>query len=94
MRIECPHGHHHVELVELDTLTRCPTCGSKVSVVVDTVSYARKARPELDGYELVARLGMGQFGEASQHRSVHSSGSTPLASNPSNSSAPQVELPA
>ena len=70
MRIECPHCHHHVEVVELDTVTRCPTCGSKVSVIVDTVSYTRTAQPQMEGYELVARLGMGQFGEVWKAKSL------------------------
>ncbi|HJT34750.1 MAG TPA: protein kinase, partial [Pirellulales bacterium] len=65
MNIRCPHCHQPVELLDDAGLEEidCPSCGSHFSLLGDrTASYHGEQARTLGHFELVDRLGVGQFG--------------------------------
>jgi WD40 repeat protein/tRNA A-37 threonylcarbamoyl transferase component Bud32 len=65
MHVRCPHCHQPVELVESVGLEHidCPSCGSHFSLLGDqTASYHAGEVRTIGHFELIERLGMGQFG--------------------------------
>jgi len=65
MHVRCPHCHQPVELVDNAGLEHidCPSCGSHFSLLGDqTASYHAGEVRTIAHFELVERLGMGQFG--------------------------------
>lgn len=65
MHVRCPHCHQPVELVENIGLEHidCPSCGSHFSLLGDqTASYHGGQARTIGHFELVERLGVGQFG--------------------------------
>ncbi len=65
MNIRCPHCHQPVELLENAALEDidCPSCGSHFSLLGDhTASYHGEQARTLGHFELIDRLGVGQFG--------------------------------
>ena len=75
MRLNCPHCHNAIDLVEPDTLnaqpeagaahssaTTCPVCGSELPMFESTLSHQGELRPKIGQYELREQLGQGQFG--------------------------------
>ena len=65
MHVRCPHCHQPVELVDNTGLEQidCPSCGSHFSLLGDqTASYHGGELRTIGHFELVERLGMGQFG--------------------------------
>ena len=65
MHVRCPHCHQPVELVENAGLEHidCPSCGSHFSLLGEqTASYHAGEVRTIGHFELVERLGMGQFG--------------------------------
>ena len=65
MHVRCPHCHQPVELVDNTGLEQidCPSCGSHFSLLGDqTASYHAGDVRTIGHFELVERLGMGQFG--------------------------------
>ena len=65
MHVRCPHCHQPVELVDNAGLEHidCPSCGSHFSLLGDqTASYHAGEMRTIGHFELVERLGMGQFG--------------------------------
>lgn len=65
MHIRCPHCHQPVELVENAPLEQidCPSCGSQFNLLgEETVDRRTEAGRTIGHFELVERLGMGQFG--------------------------------
>ncbi|MGH7138604.1 MAG: protein kinase domain-containing protein, partial [Pirellulales bacterium] len=65
MHVRCPHCHQPVELVENAGLEHidCPSCGSHFSLLGDqTTDYRSGEMRTIGHFELIERLGMGQFG--------------------------------
>jgi WD40 repeat protein/tRNA A-37 threonylcarbamoyl transferase component Bud32 len=65
MHVRCPHCHQPVELVENTPLEQidCPSCGSHFSLLGDaTASYHGGQKRTIGHFELIERLGVGQFG--------------------------------
>lgn len=65
MNVRCPHCHQPVELLDDAGLEEidCPSCGSHFSLLGDrTASYHGEQARTLGHFELVNRLGVGQFG--------------------------------
>ncbi|HJT35691.1 MAG TPA: serine/threonine-protein kinase [Pirellulales bacterium] len=65
MHVRCPHCHLPVELVDDVGLEQidCPSCGSHFSLLGDeTASYHGSEVKTIGHFELIERLGTGQFG--------------------------------
>ena len=65
MHVRCPHCHQPVELVDNTGLEHidCPSCGSHFSLLGEqTASYDTGETRTIGHFELVEKLGMGQFG--------------------------------
>jgi WD40 repeat protein/tRNA A-37 threonylcarbamoyl transferase component Bud32 len=65
MHVRCPHCHQPVELVENVGLEHidCPSCGSHFSLLGEQTASYHGGQPRTIGhFELIERLGVGQFG--------------------------------
>lgn len=64
MRLECPNCHATLNIVEdsKDLETSCPSCGSRIPLEDRTATYHQVVSDRLGPYELLEKLGMGQFG--------------------------------
>lgn len=63
MHLRCPHCQHNLEVVASDGVQTvpCPSCGSKVHVVPETLSMRRTPK-QLGHFELLESLGQGHYG--------------------------------
>lgn len=65
MRLRCPHCHHPVDVIAdagMDNVA-CPSCGSRFSLLNDSGAPQGNDPPRrLSHFDLIERLGMGQFG--------------------------------
>jgi WD40 repeat protein/tRNA A-37 threonylcarbamoyl transferase component Bud32 len=72
MRVQCPHCHNPIELVDAVKVEEvlCPSCGSSFRLEAEpTVSWARPDKPRLLGrFELLKVVGSGAFGTVYQAR--------------------------
>jgi len=67
MRVECPNCHVKLNFVDdsLTAETSCPSCGSRIPLKVDadsTVTYRPKVADRIGPFELLGKVGAGQFG--------------------------------
>ncbi len=71
LRVRCPHCHNPIELLdeaELESIS-CPSCGSNFSLVGDaTESRYANGTAMLGHFELLEKVGMGQFGSVYKAR--------------------------
>lgn len=65
MRVECPNCR--VQLNILDSTTgqsvSCPTCGSEITLAEDTLTYPTGKQETIGHFELIEKVGSGQFGD-------------------------------
>jgi len=64
-QLSCPYCEGNVPLVQTDDLAEvhCPRCRRKIHVVEDTVSLRAKPGRMIGTFELIRRVGGGQFGD-------------------------------
>ncbi|MEJ7593627.1 MAG: protein kinase [Planctomycetaceae bacterium] len=67
MRVECPNCHVKLNFVDdaLAAETSCPSCGSRIPLNADadtTVTYRPKVADRIGPFELLGKVGAGQFG--------------------------------
>ena len=65
LHVRCPHCHNPIELLEEALLTEisCPSCGSSFSLVGErTQSHFPPGEKTLGHFQLLDRVGVGQFG--------------------------------
>ena len=65
LHVRCPHCHNPIELLDEATLEEisCPSCGSSFSLVAErTPSHFAPGAKTLGHFELLDRVGVGQFG--------------------------------
>ncbi len=67
MHLNCPHCHQFIEVVndhELETPVTCPSCGSEWKTWdTETATFRTASSVTVGRFELLNRLGQGQFGE-------------------------------
>lgn len=64
MRLECPNCHATLNIVDdsQDLETSCPSCGSRIPLEDRTATYRQVVADRIGPYELLNRVGTGQFG--------------------------------
>ena len=67
MRIECPNCHVKLNFVDDSTAeeTSCPSCGSRIQLKGETdrtLTYRQVVADHIGPFELLAKVGVGQFG--------------------------------
>lgn len=63
--VACPYCQAEVELATLpeDGVTQCTRCGRKIHILDDTISLRGTLKRRVGTFELIRRVGVGQFGE-------------------------------
>jgi eukaryotic-like serine/threonine-protein kinase len=64
MRLECPNCHVTLHVVDdsKELETSCPSCGSRIPLEDRTETYRQVVADRIGPYELLNRVGIGQFG--------------------------------
>ena len=64
MRIECPHCHNALNVVDAQPAVdvSCPSCGSKFPVGEVTVTYRDTVVDRVGHFEIIEKAGVGHFG--------------------------------
>jgi serine/threonine protein kinase len=67
MRIECPHCHNKLNLVDVeptegDGSTACPSCGSVIPALEMTVTQRDDPSQNIGRFKVLGKVGVGQFG--------------------------------
>ena len=69
MRIRCPHCDNPLYIIndpDVETMFQCPSCGSQLAAgapVDQTITLRHEPHKKIGHFELVERIGQGQFGE-------------------------------
>ena len=65
MRVRCPHCQSPLEIIEEEQLTDviCPSCGSNLDGVNETLISIRPEVKTIGRFQLMERVGRGYFGE-------------------------------
>ncbi len=73
LNIRCPHCHNAIEFLDDLSLTdlNCPSCGSSFSLVTpDGLGQTPGSRKRLGQFQLIQRVGLGQFGSVWKARDL------------------------
>lgn len=70
MKITCPHCDCQIDVVQEDQLLSCPSCGSRLHFLDETLLQSRDEHRIVAHFELIEQVGRGHFGDVWKARDV------------------------
>ncbi len=70
MKITCPHCEADIDVIQEDQLLSCPSCGSRLHFLDETLLQTKDEHKVVAHFELIEQVGRGHFGDVWKARDV------------------------